>query len=229
MEMSDIIIVPSDFLNEVFKKFGLNAKVIPNIADIEEFPFKYRDKFRPRFVVARHLEPIYNVECAIRCFAHILDRFPHAILKIAGNGTDESSLRAYVRELDLNGSVKFLGNVNRSEIVNLYDEVDIFLNSSNVDNMPIAILEAMASGLPVVSTNAGGIPYLVQDGRTGFLVNLNDHQAMAKKIIQLLESPVMARNIVKEARQYVEVFCWDNVKKQWLAEYKKVLKVTKTK
>lgn len=222
IELSDSIVVPSGFLREVFEKFGFKVKIIPNVANIEKFPFKERHKLDPNFILSRHLEPLYNVECAIRSFAIIYKQYPDAILRIAGGGSEENRLKHLSQELGLNGSVEFLGEVENHEILQLYDKSDIFLNSSNEDNMPISILEAFANGLPVVSTDAGGIPHVVQDGRNGLLVGLNDYETMAEKVIQLLETPIIAGKLTKEARKSVEAFSWKDVKKQWLTEYQEV-------
>jgi glycosyltransferase involved in cell wall biosynthesis len=216
---SDRIIVPSGFLKEVFEKFGFNVKIIPNVANVEKFPFKERRSFGPQFVISRHLEPLYNVGCAIRSFALVHKKYPGATLRVAGGGSEEGRLKNLTQELGLNGSVEFFGEVKNHDIIQLYDESDIFLNSSNEDNMPISILEAFANGLPVVSTAAGGIPHIVKDGHNGFLVGLNDHKAMAEKIEQLLENPTVASNLTKEARKSIGSYQWNNVKEQWLSEY----------
>jgi len=91
--------------------------------------------------------------------------------------------------------------VGRKSIPDYYDQSDFMLNASNIDNMPMSILEAFSSGIPVISTEAGGIPYIIRDGENGMLVSLDDDQAMAEKAIYLLENQRVAERIAEQALQ----------------------------
>jgi glycosyltransferase involved in cell wall biosynthesis len=158
------------------------------------------------------------VACIVRAFAIIQQKFPKAKLTIAGDGRQRAALEALVRELKLQ-NVEFYGLVAPDRMNNLYDEAHVFLNSSNIDNMPGSILESFASGLPVVSTNAGGIPYIVEHERTGLLVPKNDHEAMAAWAINLLESPALAESIARNAYEESPAYTWEAVRETWLAAY----------
>jgi glycosyltransferase involved in cell wall biosynthesis len=153
---------------------------------------------------------MYNVECILRAFRIVRGKFPQAILGIAGAGSEESRLRERVREWQLKG-VRFYGTVPHRQLPALYAEHDIFVNASNVDNFPGALLEAACSGLPIVTTRAGGIPDMIRDHETGLLVNLNDHEALANGVLECLEEQDLARNLARRARTWVEQFAWANI------------------
>lgn len=205
------ITVPSDFLKNIFLKFGLQSTIVPNIAEMTLFSFKKRYPVRPRLIVTRHLEKIYNVECIIKAFKIIKQRFPEATLGIVGDGSQRDYLEQMASQLEENG-IKFYGSVSQQKLSKIYNEYDILVNASNADNFPSSIIEGFSSGLPVVTTKAGGIPYVVEDGKTGLLVESNDYKAMAERIIQLIENPSLAADIAENARKESEKYTWKNVK-----------------
>jgi len=212
LKKANYIIVPSAYLKDIFQKLGLAAIVIPNIAETARFDFKERKILSPNFIITRHLEPEYNIEMALRTFSLVRAKLPAAKLVICGNGSQEQHLKCIANELSLGDAVEFTGKVNREGIAELYRQSDIFLNSSNIDNQPVAILEAFACGLPVVTTKAGGIPDLVENGKTGLLVDLNDYADMAKSIERLLKEPELVHKLTINARNSLSKYSWDNIK-----------------
>jgi L-malate glycosyltransferase len=218
MKLADELIVPSSYLVEVFNKFGLRASPIANIIDPERFKFRERRPLLPIFFSNRNLYPLYNVACILRAFGKIQERFPDARLIIAGDGSQRSSLESLATQLKLQ-NVEFRGRIASHKMNELYDEAHIFLNSSNIDNMPGSILESFASGMPVVSTSAGGIRCIVSHGSTGLLVPRNDHEGMASFAIKLLESPELASSLALNAYKECSAYTWAAVRKDWLAAY----------
>lgn len=218
MRLADELIVPSQYLIDVFWKFGLRATSVANIFDPERFRYKERKPLQPIFLSNRNLYPLYNVACILRAFAKIQHTYPEARLIIAGDGSQRPSLEALARELKLE-HVEFRGRVAPHKMHELYDEAHIFLNSSNIDNMPGSILESFATGMPVVSTSAGGIRCIVTHEQTGLLVPRNDHEAMAAWAMCLLESPQLASNIARNAYEECANYKWDAVREKWLAAY----------
>jgi glycosyltransferase involved in cell wall biosynthesis len=213
------IVVPSGYLVKVFCSFGLQAESISNFVPIEELPYRRRENLAPRFLSNRNLEPLYNVACTVRAFALVQRRFPEASLVIAGDGQERPALEALVTELRLS-NVDFVGRVSPSGMGALYDDADIYLNSPNIDNMPGSIIEAFACGVPVVSSNAGGIPFVVTSGENGILVDRNDHEAMAEAALSLLEDPVRALALADAARAECEArYTWPHVRRAWESLY----------
>jgi glycosyltransferase involved in cell wall biosynthesis len=222
LRLPDAVVAPSDYLVDVFAGFGLRAVSIPNFIDAARFRFRDRAPLRPVFMTNRGLEPLYNVGCVLRAFALIQRSYPDASLTVAHDGPCRRELEALAAELQLR-NVRFLGKVPPERIADLYDEADIYLTSPNVDNMPGSLLECFASGLPVIATKVGGIPYIVADGVTGFLVPPNDHAALAERALMLLENPAVARQIAARARaECAARYVWDAVRPQWLRLYEQL-------
>jgi glycosyltransferase involved in cell wall biosynthesis len=219
----DMVIVPSGFLKRVFLEHEVHCEIVPNVVDLSDFSYKLRRVFKPVFLVPRHLKPEYNVGCAIRAFRIIQDKLPEAELYITGTGSEERYLKHLAEDPRLR-RVNFLGHVPHSEMPSLYRHCDMVLNTSNLDNLPCFILEAFASGVPVISTRAGGIPYVITDSQTGFLVDLNDHEGIASVALYLMENPDLARDITENARQAVEQYTWKTVESKLLGIYSRTLK-----
>ncbi len=218
MKLAHELVVPSQYLIDVFRKFGLRASAVANIIDRDRFKFHERKPLLPIFFSNRNLYPLYNVGCILRAFAKIQQRFPEARLIIAGDGSERSALEALSRRLKLQ-NVDFRGQVAPGRMNQLYNETHIFLNSSNIDNMPGSLLESFASGLPVVSTSAGGIKCIVTHEKTGLLVPKNDHDGIAAWSIRLLESPEFASSIARNANEESSAYTWQAVRDSWVAVY----------
>jgi len=152
------------------------------------------------------------VGCAIQAFKEVRGVFPDARLGIVGSGAEFDELRRLSSALGLADAVTFYGQIPHTSIYSVYDAYDIFVNASNVDNMPGCILEAFASGLPVVSTNAGGIPYLVKHGVTGLLVGRNDCHGLAQSAVRLLKDPDLAVRMAARAREECRKYSAEHVK-----------------
>ena len=218
IRMADKLVVPSQYLVEVFRKFGLQAQAVANIVDLDSFKFKERRPLLPQFLSNRNLYPLYNVACVIKAFKTIQEKLPHATLKIAGNGRQRLFLEELTRKLQLR-NVEFLGFVAPERMGQLYNETHIFLNGSNIDNLPGSILDSFASGMPVVTTSAGGIPYIVAHERTGLLVPRNDSEAMAASALRLLESEELASTISRNAYESCQSYTWPAIREKWLDVY----------
>lgn len=215
---ADEIAVPSEYLVRVFARFGLRARAICNTIETEAFRFRARRSLRPVFLSNRNLETHYGVDRVLRAFAIIQQRFPEARLTVAGDGKERPALEQLARELNLR-NVGFMGQVDHAKVFPLYDAADIYLNGSEIDNQPLSLLEAFACGLPVVTTDAGGIPDIVTHERTGMLVKRGNYQAMADAAIRLLEDAQLAERITSQGREECRKYSWNAVRNQWLELY----------
>lgn len=219
-----LCVTPSAFLQRVFARHGLAAKVVPNIVDLSRFhprPCGMRTE-APHLIVTRNLEPVYDIGTALRAFAIVRRRWPQARLTVAGSGPQGPELQALAAELGVTDAVVFPGRIDNADIGALYRSADCMLNPSAADNMPISILEALASGVPVVSTDAGGIPDLVEDGVSARLVAVGQPEAMARAAIELLEEPARVAALCEAGARVARRFDWDQVRQQWHAAYTQV-------
>jgi glycosyltransferase involved in cell wall biosynthesis len=221
IRLVDRVVVPSGYLVDVFAGFDLRAESIFNFVDTDRFRFRARVPLRPVFLSNRNHEPLYNVACTLRAFAIIQQKIPAAHLIVAGDGNERAMLEALARSLALR-HVDFVGRIAPERMPELYDAADVYLNSPNIDNMPGSVIEAFACGLPVVTTDAGGIPYIVSDGVTGLIVRRDDHEAMAARALSLLEDDAMAQQLITNARADCRKYEWQAVRDQWLLFYNSV-------
>ncbi len=223
------IVVPSHFLQQVFSDFGYHAAIVPNIVDTERFFPQETSSDQTlacefHMVVVRNLETIYGIDIALRAFALVNQQHPTAKLSIAGSGPELESLKALAKTLKVEARVHFLGRLGRDSVADLYRRADVLINSSRVDNMPNSLLEAMASGVAIVSTRAGGIPFLVEDGQTASLVDIDDVDQMAKAMVELLVDSAARQRLRENALQDVKQYQWSTVKTSWLSLYQRLAK-----
>jgi glycosyltransferase involved in cell wall biosynthesis len=220
MRLADAIVTPSGYLVEVFAQFGLHARAILNFVDLDNLDYRERTVTRPNFLSNRNLESMYNVGCTLRAFAIIQQQEPEARLTVVGDGSERASLETLARELGLR-NVEFAGKVLPQRMREFYDAADVYLNSPNIDNMPNSVIEAFASGLPVVTTNAGGIPFIVTDGETGFMSECDDHEALARNALALVRTPGLAQAVAARARDVcLTRYVWEAVAVEWERLYR---------
>ncbi len=214
-------VTPSVFLQRVFARHGLRAEAIPNVVDLARFPPQpFRDPLTaPHLLVTRNLEAIYDLSTALRTFAKVRAVWPQARLTIAGSGPDLAALQSLCAELGLTPAVHFSGRIDNAHIGALYAQADLVLNTSTVDNMPISILESLASGVPVVSTAAGGIPDLVQHEQTAMLAPVGDVEALAQAALRVLGDRALAWHLREAGLALAAQFAWPQVRGQWQAAY----------
>lgn len=213
------LIVPSGYLVEVFQKFGIAATVIPNIVDVTQFAFRERTPLQPRLVCTRMFEPYYQVELVVRAFAQVSAAFPEARLCLVGSGSQENEIRTLADRLELR-NIEFAGVVPRDQIGHFYSKSDIFVNASKLDNMPVSVLEAFASGTPVVTTAPPGMRYIVEHERTGLLCEPGDWRGLAANIFRLLREPELALRLAQNAHSEGRRYRWEGVRGQWLDAYR---------
>lgn len=212
-------VVPSRFLADVFRSHGIDSVIIPNVVDLDRFAYRPRTPLRPRLLSTRNLEPLYNVACTLRAFALVQQCYPAATLTLVGAGSQLAVLRGLSESLGLTG-VTFLGRVAPGDIARYYADHDIYLQTPNIDNMPTSILEAYASGLPVVSTDAGGIAVICRHGVDGLLAEVNDERQIAAHVLALLGDAALARSLAETAHGTCERYSWPALRPQWLEVYR---------
>ncbi len=231
MHRVERVVVPSQYLEKIFSDFNIQSTVIPNIINLERFSCSQErmpNLISPHFIVCRNLEKIYDVETAIKAFSIINDRYHQAHLTIAGEGPEKSSLEQQIEMLGIASQVIFAGRLTPEQMAELYRSADVMLNTSRVDNMPNALLEAMSAGVPIVSTDAGGIPYMVEDNKTALLNPIGDWKGIAESAIQLLEDESLYKQLSNDGKREVSRYCWESVGPQWLTLYESIKSSTST-
>lgn len=224
MQRATCLAVPSGFLQKVFASHGMASVVVPNIVDVQRFhPAQSGRPAAPHLLVARNLERLYDNETALRAFALVRLRHPHARLTIAGTGPEHAALQQLAVQLKLQDAVTFAGRLDRDVMAGLLRTSNVALNPSLADNMPNSVLEALASGVPVVSTAVGGVPFIVADGETALLVPPGDAAAMAQAALRLLDDPALASRLAAAGLQEARRYGWDRVAPLLAACYRRTL------
>jgi glycosyltransferase involved in cell wall biosynthesis len=219
MQRASRLVVPSGFLHELFGRYGYSAEIVPNIVSLERFAPGGRRSAAPMLVVARNLEPLYDNATALRAFAAVRAQRADARLTVAGSGPQESILKALAADLGVADAVTFCGRIDRDEMAALLRSSHVALNPSLADNMPNSVLEALASGVPVVSTDVGGVPFIVRHDETALLVPPGDAQAMAQAVLRVLGDDALAQRLSAAGLQLVQQFTWEHVGPRWAAVY----------
>ena len=207
---------PSMYLFEAFKAEGYtNLTYIPNTIELKNYPFLKRDSTAPKLLWVRSFSEIYNPKMALDVLALLKNKGLDASLCMVGPEKDESLQACKQIARNKNLPVSFTGMLSKEAWISLSTTYDIFINTTNFDNTPVSVIEAMALGLPVVSTNVGGIPFLLEHDKNALLVPPNNSELFAQAIVELVANAEKACFIAKNARDTVELFDWQKVKHSW--------------
>ena len=216
---ADRILAPSGYLAATFRDWGYDVHIVPNVLDIDAYPYRERSAASPNLLWMRTFHEHYDPLMAVRVFAKVLERHPDARLTMGG--ADQGLLDATRAEAERCGvadRIDFAGYLRGDAKVAALDRCDIFLNTNVVDNMPVSVLEACASGLVPVATAVGGVPDLLQDGVDGILVDAGDVDAMTAAVLDLLDSPDRYARMSAECRKLAERCSWPQVRRCWEEE-----------
>jgi glycosyltransferase involved in cell wall biosynthesis len=209
---------PSHYLQEAMSFFREDILIIPNPLDVKRYSFRLRSTSNLHLVWLRAFHNIYNPQMAPLVISNLLSFFPEIRLSMIGPDKGDGSLqetRAAMEKLGLQRNIEIVPGVPKSEVPEYLGRADIFINTTNVDNTPVSVMEALACGLCVVSTNVGGIPYLLDDERDALLIPPNDPEAMAYAIRRILTDPGLAERLSQNARRKAEQFDWSVILPQW--------------
>lgn len=212
------VTAPSGYLKEALQPFRDDILVLPNAIDLSAYPFKLRTSIAPVVVWLRAFHHIYQPTLAVEAFAEVIREFPGARLILAGPDKHDGSLaaaRSLADSLGVSKSVEFVGAVAKADVPAFINRGDVFLNTSAVDNHPVTLIEAMACGACIVSTQPGGIPYLLSNDVNGLLVCRNEGSELAKSIARLLHDANFAERLSRQARIAAEAFDWSEILPRW--------------
>ena len=211
-------VAPSGYLKQAFEKEGFkNVIHIPNTIEIEKYEFKLRTELTPNLLWVRAFASIYNPKMAVKVLQQLQEQYPSATLTMVGPDKDGSlqTTKDFAKSLGI--TVNFSGQLTKEEWWELASKHDIFINTTHFDNTPVSVMEAMALGLPVISTNVGGIPFLLTNEQNALLVPDNDITAMTNAVLDLLENKPKNNLLITNARTFIEQMDWKLVKQSWVS------------
>ena len=213
---ADVVVTPSDFLARAVSRAGIEARIIANVIDFEAYPFRHRRFVKPNLFWMRQFHQIWNPMMAIRVLNRLRAKMPDSSLVMAGSDKGlQAAVEDRARELKLNDCVRFPGFLDMAGKASEGNIADIYINTNHVDNTPIAVVEACAMGLPVVTTAVGGIRDFLIDRETALIVPDDDDAAMASAVEELVRNPDLAAHLSENGRRLARRFSWEAVRPQW--------------
>lgn len=222
---ADILVAPSPFMVKELGNLGLSIRVIRNIVEIDDIPCRIRRKIEPKLVWMRAFHPTYNPQMAIKVLNSVRNSYPNASLVMAGLDKGlEPEIKKMVNDFGLQEAVRFPGFLDRNAKIKEFSEADIYLNTNRLDNMPVSVIEACAFGLPVIATNVGGLPDLIDNGTNGLLVPDDDVEKMVNAITSLLEDSDTTEKLSRNARALAELSSWSTVRICWNELFAEIMK-----
>lgn len=220
LDRAQVVTVPSRYLQEQMRTHHNRLRLLSNPIDLGLFAGRARPALSPRMIWVRSLHRLYDPISAVRVLAAVRRDLPSATLTMVGPDKGDGSLAEIWQEADRLGVREQLtlpGRLERVDVAAALAAHDIFLNTTSVDNTPLSVIEALASGLAVVSTNVGGLPYLLQHDRDALLVPFGDVDAMASAVRRVVGDPALAGRLSRAGRRMAVNFDWSHILPQWEA------------
>ena len=217
-----VVVSPSGYLKEAMEQQAEGSYlIIPNFIDIENYPYQVKkvDEHSIKLFWLRSFHKTYNPTLAIKVVKDLVNQgFGNVELCMVGPNKDGTmdEVKQLAEELGVDKNLKITGKLSKPEWISLSKDYNVFINTTNFDNTPVSVIEALALGFPVISTNVGGIPWLLEDGKSGILVEPDNKDAMVNSIKKLIQSPELALSMSKNAREKSETWDWNEVKLNWL-------------
>lgn len=214
LQKADAITCPSAFIIDKLSKYHFPLHLIENTIPLSKYPVFNKTTLKPVLLWMRAFSAIYNPGMAVKTVLELKQTYPSVKLFMGGPDLgSQAQVEQMIRAYKLEDNIEIVGFMDFDKKRYYAGIADIYLSTNKVDNAPVTFVEMWAMGLPVVSTNIGGIPYMIKEGVNGLLVDDDDHKAMAQKVIQLISSPELATRLIEhgkaEAKHYDEARVFD--------------------
>src|SRR5699024_9535413 len=225
LEFADRITVTSSALKEQTEKFiqpTESIKVIPFGIDLDLFEVTYRDDDKDEICIGtiKSLKKIYGIDILLRATAQLISylRTNHyeqladkIRLTIVGKGPELAHLQDLAEKLNISRITEFVGSVPNEQVPEQLKNLDVYCAFSESESFGVAVLEASACEVPVIVSNVGGLPEVVQDEQTGFIVNTEHEDEIVEKLYQLIISTELRGKLGKNARKFVkDAYKWQH-------------------
>jgi glycosyltransferase involved in cell wall biosynthesis len=221
-----VVTSPSAYLQSELRRFRADIRLIPNPVNVADHVFRLREALEGKILWVRAFDAIYNPMLAPRILALLAGQFPAVTLTMIGPDKGDGSFQKtkdIAANLGVNGKIDFVGSVRNDEIPSWLSRHEILLNTTTVDNVPVSVLEAMSNGLCVVSTDVGGVPFVIENEKEGLLVPSGDPAAMARAVTRLLQDSTLASELSRNARRRVEQCDWSKILPLWESLFKEIV------
>jgi glycosyltransferase involved in cell wall biosynthesis len=200
-------------------------EVIYNGINIDQFKPDLSQKAEDHFIITTGASRVTHrkgLNYLFEAVAQLVPKYPNIFLRIMGEGNAREDLEKLVLDLNLKRNIEFLGRIAREKTAPFYQEANIFVLPSLNEGMSNAMLEALATGLPLVATDTGGSKELIQEGENGFIIKMKDSADIAEKIEKLINDPELVKKMGEASRKKAEGMSWERVSLGYYELYKKV-------
>ncbi len=216
LKKADIVACPSNFILTALREHQVESRLIENVINLQDYHFQQKKSFRPKLLWMRTIEDIYNPEMAVRVASILAKKYPDFRLVMAGYDRGALAMtKALATTLGVMDKIEFPGYITNEQKNQFAKELDFYICTNKIDNAPVSLIEMMALGMPVITVNSGGIPFLITDGYNGRMVNLDDDQAMANAIIDIIEDPMQGITITTNGLAFAHRFDETAVIEKW--------------
>lgn len=204
---ADLITVPSNFMGNTLNDYDINTHTVENCITVNSYPYFNKRNFKPVILWMRAFSDIYNPLMAVKVAAVLKNKYPQ--VKMYMGGPDLGLLNETEKTIDalgLHKNVEIVGFMNNEAKISFASICDVYISTNKIDNAPVSILEMWAMGLPVISTNVGGIPYLIDNYENGIIAEDDNPDDMADKLTSIFENSELGMKLVTNAREKVKKF-----------------------
>lgn len=211
-----LITTPSLFITHFLQQKGYRVMHIPNFIDLTYFPFQWQNTQQKKLLWVRSFQDIYKPELAIQAMKVLVKKYPDITLTMVG--PDQGKLeycKQLITALELDKHIIITGVIPNNELNKVYSSHQIFITTTSYESFGVALMEAAASGIPMVSTNVGEIPHIWTDKEDMLIVKDNDVEAFSNAIISLIENQELRQKLSKNARKKAEQYTWESIKPKW--------------
>lgn len=215
---ANVIQTPSHYLKACFEKAGFQIQYLPNAIDLSKFPYD-RSSVQPYTLLwVRAFTPIYQPDLAVKILHEVRKTYPQTTLTMVG--PDKGSLKDVLRlikDLGLEKVVSITGPILNSLLYPYYNKHAVYLNTTTYESFGVALVEAAACGIPIVSSKVGEIPYLWEHDKNILMVDDFTAERFSKEVMKVFSNPILAGSLAEVARKNAEIFDWEAIQPKWIA------------
>lgn len=223
LKRADTVVVPSGFIKDALKKFNIDALIIENAINLSDYEFHLKKTIRPKIIWMRSFSDLYNPKMAVRVAKIMAQKYPEFKMVMAGADKGQlAEIKNMIEDNNLTEKIQIAGYIDLPIKNKLAQEFDVYICTNKVDNAPVSVIEFMALGLPVVSVEIGGIPYIIEHEKNGLLVEPDNDNGMADKIDLLISDAALSQKIIEDAKKYTDSYDEINILHKWNALFVKL-------
>lgn len=212
------VVCPSPYLQYEIGKYHIKSIVIENVLKLSDYEFHSKQSFRPNIFWMRTFEDVYHPFMAVEVLTKLKETFPEARMIMAGGDAGLlQQTKVLAAAKGLQNDITFPGYISNADKNKLSFDFDIYICTNKIDNAPVTLVEMMCLGLPIVTVNSGGIPFMIKNGENGIVVNFDDVSAMSSAISEIVKYPELGKRLVQNGLLTTKKYGAESVVQKWVS------------